>query len=164
MVAKDGRTGRPRKPTTLAVLHGDRKDRINTREPKPADLVVEPPEWLGDEARAVWFRLAEDLTVKRVLTSWDTETFACWCDAVVRRRAAAVALRSQGEVIELPVYNKNGELTGSRLGKNPWTLVLNEADAQVQKYAARFGLTPSDRASLSIGEDNRDADDDLLTG
>lgn len=146
------------------MLHGDRKDRINTREPQPAQLVVEPPDWLGDEAREVWHRLAEDLRVKQVLTSWDTEAFACWCDAVVRRRAAAVKLREQGEVIEMPVYNKNGDPTGTRVGKNPWTLVLNEADAQVQKYAARFGLTPSDRASLSIGGDDRNADDDLLTG
>jgi len=157
-------TGRPKKPTNLAVLHGDRKDRINTAEPKPSTLTVEPPEWLTDEARAVWDRLAADLKVKQVLTAWDTETFACWCDAVVRRRNAAQALAREGEVIELPVYNKNGELTGHRLGKNPWTLVLNEADAQVQKYAARFGLTPSDRAGLSIGKDDSDADDDLLTG
>jgi phage terminase small subunit len=73
-------------------------------------------------------------------------------------------LRSQGEVIEMPVFNKNGDETGTRLGKNPWTFVLNEADAQVQKYAARFGLTPSDRAGLSIGKGSADADDDLLTG
>jgi len=157
-------TGRPKKPTNLAVLHGDKKSRVNTAEPKPAVLSADPPEWLSPQAREVWDRLAGDLKVKQVLTAWDTETFACWCDAVVRRRAAAQALAREGEVIELPVYNKNGDLTGHRLGKNPWTLVLNEADAQVQKYAARFGLTPSDRAGLSIGKDDSDADDDLLTG
>lgn len=157
-------TGRPKKPTNLAVLHGDKPSRINTAEPKPSILSIDAPEWLSDEARQVWDRLAADLKVKQVLTAWDTETFACWCDAVVRRRAAAKALAREGEVIELPVYNKNGDLTGHRLGKNPWTLVLNEADAQVQKYAARFGLTPSDRAGLSIGKDDSDADDDLLTG
>lgn len=157
-------TGRPKKPTNLAVLHGDKPSRINTAEPKPSILSTDAPEWLSDEARQVWDRLAADLKVKQVLTAWDTETFACWCDAVVRRRAAAKALAREGEVIELPVYNKNGDLTGHRLGKNPWTLVLNEADAQVQKYAARFGLTPSDRAGLSIGKDDSDADDDLLTG
>lgn len=157
-------TGRPKKPTNLAVLHGDKPSRINKAEPKPSVLSADAPDWLSDEARAVWDRLAADLKVKQVLTAWDTETFACWCDAVVRRRAAAKALAREGEVIELPVYNKNGDLTGHRLGKNPWTLVLNEADGQVQKYAARFGLTPSDRAGLSIGKDDSDADDDLLTG
>lgn len=157
-------TGRPRKPTKLAVLHGDRKDRINTAEPQPSVLEVSPPEWLSDQARDVWSRLAGDLAAKGVLTAWDTEAFASWCDAVVRRRGAVEHLQLQGEVIELPVYNKNGEMTGTRMAKNPWTFVLNEADAQMQKYAARFGLTPSDRASLSIGKGSADADDDLLTG
>lgn len=158
------RTGRPKKPTNLAVLHGDRQDRINSHEPKPSSLEVAPPEWLSSEALEVWHRLAADLTVKKVLTAWDVEAYATWCDAVVRRRTAVRMLREQGEVIELPVYNKNGDLTGHRVGKNPWTLVLNEADAQVQKYGARFGLTPSDRASLSIGAGDRDDDADLLTG
>jgi P27 family predicted phage terminase small subunit len=157
-------TGRPKKPTKLSVLHGDRKDRINTREPQPAELSVEPPGWLTSDAREVWDRLADDLRVKGVLTVWDTEAFACWCDAVARRRNAAQALDREGEVIEMPVFNKNGEQTGNRLGKNPWTLVLNEADAQVQRYAARFGLTPSDRASLSIGEASREPGADLLSG
>lgn len=157
-------TGRPKKPTNLAILHGDKPSRVNKAEPKPAVLSADPPEWLSAEARQVWDRLAADLKVKQVLTAWDTETFACWCDAVVRRRSAAQALAREGEVIELPVYNKNGDLTGHRLGKNPWTLVLNEADAQVQKYAARFGLTPSDRAGLSIGDAPSEPGADLLSG
>jgi phage terminase small subunit len=69
---------------------------------------VSPPEWLGDEARGVW-SLAGDLKAKGVLTAWDTEAFASWCDAVVRRRRRWSTCKDQGEVIELPVYNKNGE-------------------------------------------------------
>lgn len=159
-----GRRGPAKTPTELALVRGERKDRINTDEPKPSKLEVAPPDWLDEEALEVWDQLAPDLKAKGVLTSWDVEAFASWCDVVVRRRSAVEHLRSQGEVIELPVYNKNGEMTGTRMAKNPWTFVLNEADAQMQKYAARFGLTPSDRASLSIGGDRRDADDDLLTG
>ena len=159
-----GTTGRPKKPTSLKVLHGDRKDRINDREPKPASLEVAPPEWLSDEAVEVWHRLAADLERTGVLTAWDVEAYALWCDAVVRRRHAVLELRKTGEVVELPVFNKNGEQTGYRLAKSPWTLVLNEADAQFQKYAARFGLTPSDRADLSIGEARRDPTEDLLSG
>jgi len=146
-----GKRGPAPKPPPLRVLHGDRKDRINTAEPIPSAGEVAPPQWLSAEAVAVWECYAPDLEAKGVLTPWDVEAFACWCDAVVRRRRAAQALAEQGEVVELPVFNKNGELTGHRLGKNPWTLVLNEADAQVQRYGARFGLTPSDRSQLSIG-------------
>lgn len=158
-----GGQGRPKLPARVAELNGYRKDRINN-EPKPSVVDIAPPDWLGAEALEVWHRLAQDLTVKKVLTAWDTEAYAAWCDAVVRRRRASLHLSADGEVIELPVYNKNGECTGTRYAKNPWTLVLNEADAQMQKYGARFGLTPSDRAGLSIGEGSADADDDLLTG
>lgn len=159
-----GKRGPAKKPTNLALLHGDRVDRVNTSEPKPSALEVTPPEWLDDTSRGVWERIAPDLQEKGVLTAWDTEAFACWCDAVVRRRTAAKRLREQGEVTQQPVFNKNGDVTGERLAKNPWTLVLNEADAQVQRYGARFGLTPSDRADLHIGEAGNDPDADLLTG
>lgn len=145
-----GKRGPAPKPTPLRVLHGDRKDRINTDEPQPAEADVLPPTWLDEAALEVWESYAGDLEDKGVLTAWDTETFANWCDAVVRRRRAAAALAEEGEVIDLPVFDKNGEQTGSRRGKNPWTLVLDSADAQVQRYGARFGMTPSDRAQLKI--------------
>ncbi|MEU0584574.1 phage terminase small subunit P27 family [Streptomyces sp. NPDC006132] len=144
------RTGRPSKPTNLKVLHGDRKDRINTDEPQPAAAEVAPPDWLGDAALEIWDAYADDLEAKRVLTAWDVEAFANWCDAVARRRDAAEHVEEEGAVVELPVYNKNGELTGHRRGKNPWLMALDAADAQVQRYGARFGLTPSDRAQLKI--------------
>lgn len=146
-----GKRGPAPKPTQLRVLHGDRKDRINTAEPQPAAADVLPPDWLSDDALEVWDGLAGDLESKGVLTAWDTEAFANWCDAVARRRDAAVHVAEEGAVIEQPVYNKNGEQTGVRLSKSPWLLALDAADAQVQRYGARFGLTPSDRAQLKIG-------------
>ncbi|MFJ5156327.1 phage terminase small subunit P27 family [Streptomyces sp. NPDC088353] len=146
-----GERGPAGKPTALRVLHGDRKDRINTAEPQPDTGDVLPPDWLGDDALAVWDALAGDLEAKGVLTPWDVEAFANWCDAVARRRRAAQAVEEEGEIVESPVFNKNGDVTGERRGKNPWLLVLAEADAQVQRYGARFGLTPSDRAQLKIG-------------
>jgi P27 family predicted phage terminase small subunit len=144
------RVGRPSKPTNLKVLHGDRKDRINTDEPQPDIGEVLPPAWLSDAALEVWETFAGDLEAKRVLTPWDTEAFANWCDAVARRRDAAGHVDEEGAVVELPVFNKNGDQTGTRRGKNPWLFALNDADAQVQRYGARFGLTPSDRAQLKI--------------
>ncbi|MBA0126294.1 phage terminase small subunit P27 family [Haloechinothrix sp. YIM 98757] len=162
-----GRRGPGKKPTNLAYLHGDHKknpQRVNAQEPAPSQQDITPPSWLSRPARTVWQTYAPDLIAKNVLTAWDVEMFATFCDAAARRRRAARRLERQGEVIELPVFNKNGEQTGVRLGKNPWLLVLREADAQVQRYGARFGLTPSDRADLTIGEPDRDPDADLLTG
>ncbi|WP_340382299.1 phage terminase small subunit P27 family [Streptomyces sp. SS7] len=145
-----GKRGPAPKPTQLRVLHGDRKDRINADEPQPSAGEIAAPDWLGDRALEVWDAYAPDLEAKRVLTAWDVEAFAAWCDAVARRRDAAEHVDEEGAVVEMPVFNKNGEETGTRRGKNPWLLALDAADAQVRTYGARFGLTPSDRAGLKI--------------
>ncbi|WKV74234.1 phage terminase small subunit P27 family [Streptomyces sp. PCS3-D2] len=159
-----GRRGPAPKPTALRVLHGDRADRINKDEPQPSELGVEAPGWLSDAALEVWETLADDLTAKGVLTAWDVEAFANWCDAVARRRDAAGHVETEGAVTEQPVFNKNGEQTGVRLAKSPWLMALDAADAQVQRYGARFGLTPSDRAQLKIGgQDNPAGAERLLS-
>lgn len=145
-----GKRGPAPKPTQLRVLHGDRKDRVNSDEPQPSELEVAPPDWLPEAAVEVWEQLADDLIGKGVLTAWDAEAYANWCDAVVRRRDAAEHIAEEGAVIEMPVFNKNGDISGHRLGKNPWLMALDSADAQVQRYGARFGLTPSDRSQLKI--------------
>ncbi len=94
-----GRRGPPPKPTALRVLHGDRKDRINTSEPSPAAAEVRPPDWLGGEALGVWRRLAPDLERKGVLSAWDVEAFAVYCDAAVRHVKSVERLDVEGEVV-----------------------------------------------------------------
>lgn len=159
-----GARGPGKTPTNLALLRGQRQDRINTNSPQPSELDVVAPRWLTRPGRTVWNQYAPDLIAKKVLTAWDVEEFAAWCDAAARRRRAVRRLDVEGEIIEIPVFNKNGDLTGHRIGKNPWLLVLSEADAQLRAYGTRYGMTPSDRASLSIDAGAGDDDDDLLTG
>lgn len=146
-----GERGPAPRPTALRVLRGDRADRINGEEPQPSSGAVAAPDWLPADAVQVWEHYAPDLIAKGVLTGWDAEAFACWCDAVVRRRRAAEHIEEEGAVIETEVFNKNGDVSGTRLAKSPWLLALDAADAQVQRYGARFGLTPSDRSQLHLG-------------
>lgn len=159
-----GKRGPGKTPTNLALLRGQRKDRVNSNAPVPSELEVKPPTWLPATAKTVWNQYAPDLVRKGVLTSWDVEEFACWCEAAARRRRAVRRIAAQGEIVEIPVFDKNGKPTGTRTGKNPWLMVLTDADIQLRAYGTRFGMTPSDRAALSIGEGAGDADDDLLTG
>ncbi|MFF4548601.1 phage terminase small subunit P27 family [Streptomyces sp. NPDC001406] len=159
-----GGQGRPSKPTALKVLHGDRSDRINAAEPVPDEGDIQPPAWLAElEAEAepgtgsalgVWRRLAPDLIRKRVLTAWDVEAFAVFCDAVVGHRRAALEVARSG----LTVAGARGVV------KNPALTALKDYAEILSRYGARFGLTPSDRASLSIGGDAQDPKYDLLTG
>lgn len=140
--------GRPSKPTRLKVLDGDRPDRINRREPMPAEVDVRPPVELDDDAAEVWSRLAPDLIAKRVLTAWDTEAFAAYCLAVAAHRSAWRELQSGGLVVR---GQRGGEV------KSPyWQVWRDSLDAMI-RLGARFGLTPADRAALSIGGDDGDA-------
>ncbi|GAB3214291.1 hypothetical protein GCM10027294_53490 [Marinactinospora endophytica] len=96
--------GRPRKPTAQKRLDGDREDRINNNEPIPSARPVEPPAWLialdvdahpGEEtALDVWQRLAPDLEKTGVLTPWDADHLAVFCDAVINHRRASEEVRS----------------------------------------------------------------------
>ncbi|WP_304455971.1 phage terminase small subunit P27 family [Nocardiopsis sp. YSL2] len=159
-----GGQGRPTKPTSLKVLHGDRPDRINDGEPIPDEGEIAPPEWLLDldaeakdgveSALDVWHRLTPDLIRQGVLTAWDVESFAVFCDAVVGHRRAAMTVSREG----LTIAGARGTV------KNPALTALKDYAEIVARYGARYGLTPSDRASLSIGGDAHGAKDDLLTG
>lgn len=149
-----GGQGRPSKPTKLAVLHGDRKDRINTAEPSPSIDGVVPPDGLSDAALAVWHRLAPDLERKGVLTAWDVDEFAVVCDAVARHRKAAAILDEEGETGE----NRFGERV-----VQPWFKVWTESAGVLARFGGRFGLSPSDRAQLKVG-DAAKQEDDILTG
>lgn len=161
-----GRRGPAPAPTALKLLQGTRDDRINKDEPVPDTVdpvLLAAPEWLHPESLPIWNAYAPDLIRKGVLTAWDIEAFGACVDAAARRRRAVAALKTEGEVIKLPVFNKNGELTGERLGRNPWLVVLTQADGQLQRWAARFGMTPSDRAQLAGGDGRRDPHEDLLS-
>jgi phage terminase small subunit len=57
----------------------------------------------------------------------------------------------------------HGRKVGVRVARNPWCAVLADADGQLQRYAARFGLTPSDRAQLKTEPAGRDPNWDLLS-
>lgn len=143
--------GRPKKPTHLALLHGDDKknpDRVNSREPIPDSAPVEPPVSLDADAQAVWDRLAPDRIAKGVLTTWDADAFALLCRSLVVSHDRARA--AQGDYVPQP-----GCAT-------PLT-ELKTAVGIVTQLGSRFGWTPADRAKL-VMPDDRERGDDLLTG
>lgn len=149
-----GGQGRPSKPTALKVLHGDKPSRINTNEPIPDQGDIRPPEWLvmldaessaGTEtALAVWHRMAPDLIAKGVLTAWDVEGLAVYCDAVIKHRQASIEVARNGMTIQ-----------GSQgTTKNPAVTAMKDCAELMNRYGAKFGLTPSDRAALSLKGDD----------
>jgi P27 family predicted phage terminase small subunit len=160
-----GKRGPAAAPTELKMIRGERKDRVNTKEPKPkAASTTDAPAWLSEEALEVWNRLAPDLIAKKVLTSWDIDSFADLCSAVVINRKAWQDINENGTTIttvarELP----NGVIIFAT-SKNPAWQVARESTAMIVTLGGRFGLNPSDRQNLSIGSGESDPDADLLSG
>lgn len=156
-----GERGPRKKPSAQARLEGARD--VNDDEPIPAEGDVFPPAWLvalGHEADIgtetgldVWHRLAPDLVRTGVLTPWDVDEFAVFCDAVINHRLAAAEVAKHG----LLVYGAKGNLV-----KNPATqLTRDYADVMV-KIGARFGLSPSDRAGLRVERGSSDDSEDYF--
>lgn len=149
-----GKRGPAPKPTALRVLHGDREDRINRAEPLPGESAIVPPRELDQTAREVWVRLAPDLIAKGVLTSWDVDQFQVFCEAVSTYAEARRELTENG-------LTARG--AGGGVIKSPYWQIMRDASQMMTTVGGRFGLTPSDRAALTIGgEDGREPGADLF--
>ncbi|MBB6174200.1 P27 family predicted phage terminase small subunit [Nocardiopsis mwathae] len=78
-----------------------------------------------------------------VLTSWDVDLFAVYCDAVVNHRRASAEVARRGILVE----GQRGNLV-----KNPALQVARDYADMMSRIGARFGLSPSDRAGIDIVE------------
>lgn len=162
-----GKRGPAPLPTNVKLLHGvDKKNpsRINRSEPKPAPIDVVPPPWLRPEAAKVWARLAPDLIAKGVLTAWDVDSFADLCNLIVVNQQAMEDVLAHGVKCTTPVRELADGTVIYDLRRNPAWQVARESTTLITTLGGRFGLNPSDRQQLSIGDGNSgNPDDDLLT-
>lgn len=112
--------------------------------------MISPPDYIDDDTRQVWERLAPPLEDRGVLTEWDVDLFAVFCTAVVHHRRA-VELVNQTNVLTKAAG-------ASHVVKNPALQVVRDQAAILAVFASRFGLTPADRSRLSLPEESDDAD------
>ena len=135
-----GRRGPAPEPSARKRERGVRPCRINSAEPCPAPTPLERPFELSEDAREVWRRLAPDLEQAGVLTSWDLDVFAEYCELVVIVREAR---RKLGYGLLL-VGRRDPVVT------NPVWRVYRDALALLRSLAQELGLTPSARSSLRV--------------
>lgn len=156
-------SGRHKVPTQLKVLRGSDKRYIPQNEPKPTGhLPVEPTDAMSDRAADVWRRLVPELVETGVATGWDVDALMEMCECIATLREARESLTREGKTI---VEIKANGLDVVKL--NPMWRVYCDTQKQFVQWAARFGLTPSDRASLEVGKSQQSQDDpgaDLLSG
>ncbi len=144
--------GRKPKPTALRKLEGNPGKRaINAREPQPPKGVPECPEFLDDEARAEWFRVAHVLAEMRLLTPVDRSALAAYCTAYSRWVSAEKQVKKYGTVVKA--------LSSGLPMKSPYLTVADQAMEAMRKLMVEFGLTPSSRSRIRLPDDRSGADE-----
>lgn len=156
-----GKRGPAAAPTALKLVRGTRPDRVNHNEPKPEGEVTAPTT-LSNGARKVWDSLAPDLIAQKILTTWDVDTFAAFCELVVQNRDANADLAENGNRITVPVRELRDGTVIYSTQKNPAWTVVRESSALLVTLGGRFGLNPSDRSALKVGDAGKRSDKERL--
>lgn len=134
-----GRRGPAPKPTSLRLLQGDRKDRINDREPVARDILPDLPDGVAADVAEVWEYTLGELIVMKTVAAADRDSLICYCEAVVaHRKASAILARS-------PVLVKG--IHGNMV-RNPALQIQRDAAQTIRAFAQEFGLTPSGRTRI----------------
>jgi P27 family predicted phage terminase small subunit len=151
------RPGVKPKPTNLKLIEGvSRKDRINQNEPKPmpVDINSDCPDWLLDDAKEEWKRLAPELKSLGILTRADIVAFAGYCQAYAKWKAAEQFLKKHGTTYKIPKRDKDGKVISIYMAPFPEVAIAKASLEQIRMLAAEFGLTPSSRGRISLPSEN----------
>ena len=98
---------------------------------------LDPPEWLAEDARAEWNRVAPILIDERkTLTVTDIASLANYCVAIGRAAEAERIIARDGMI----VLSKTGPK------KHPADAISSDAMTQARLLAGELGLTPVSRS------------------
>ena len=152
--------GRKPKPTHLKLVTGNPGKRaLNENEPKPEPSLPSPPPHLDDEAKVEWGRVSEQLYALGCLSKIDRAALAAYCQAYARWVRAEQAIAGMAKRDELTRGLMIKTTNGNAIS-NPLVGVANKAMADMVRYAAEFGMTPSARSRIDADAAGRAARDD----
>lgn len=151
---------RPRKPAAVKAAMGNPGKRApDANEPDPEYLQdLTPPDWLSDQAMAVWVEEAPRFRRARLLTEVDVQAFAMLCQSVADYRRA-VRKTGEDDVKAKLVEDEDGDVKSVGEHLNPWAMVKSMAFKQTAFMLGKFGATPQDRTRVQINPQ-----DDLFAG
>jgi P27 family predicted phage terminase small subunit len=136
--------GRKPLPSNVVRLRGNPgKRRPNDAEPRPASVVPACPPCLGDEARKEWKRLSKELGKLGLLTGLDRGLLAAYCQAQALWVEAVSSIERYGTMVKSP----NGFPM-----QLPYVAVANKQVDIMVRIASEFGMTPSSRTRIRVGE------------
>jgi len=133
-----------------------RADRRRGEPDAPAEIPPEP-EWLDDTSRRFWSELAPWLKRAELLTRLDQTALALLCRSLSEYLLAC-------EVVESAAAQTGQHFVSvtdaGNVIQHPAVGVANRKWEQIVKLLREFGMTPSARAGLQLG--SQDKEDDLL--
>lgn len=149
--------GPQRTPTAVLKLRGGRiRDR--TGEPDPSRTPPVCPEDLGEQAKAVWPQVIEQLTEVGTIASTDGHAIERYCCLFIDWRKLQSFIDRYGYTYTLFTTDKDGKYVvdaeGNKIlryrGQQPEVGARNKLNVDLLRLEQNFGLTPAGRASLSV--------------
>jgi P27 family predicted phage terminase small subunit len=143
--------GRPAVPNVIRLATGNAGRRpINQNEPKPPPARPDPPEHLGDIAKAEWRRAVDQLFGCGLMTALDTPMLMAYCDAFGRYVEAS---RTMEELARADPVTR-GVVVRTANGNpimNPVLCTLRSSRGDMARFAAEFGMSPASRSRINVG-------------
>jgi P27 family predicted phage terminase small subunit len=145
--------GRPRQPDELKILRGTfRADRDgDPAEAVPASGAPKPPTHLKGDGLKFWKQVVPGLVESGVAKACDAPALAMMCEWWARYRKLSMLLDE-----DAPENNPVAQVLKEKQ-EYQRLVMLGIAWTNFDKVAARFGLTPSDRAKLRLGGEKKKA-------
>ena len=137
------------KPTHLKLVTGNPGRRaLNRKEAKAKPSIPKPPAHMTPDAVEEWSRVATELFNLGILSEIDRAALAAYAMAYGRWVQAERAIAKMAEKDQLTgglmIKTSNGNAI-----QNPLVGTANKAAADMMRYAAEFGMTPSARSRIS---------------
>lgn len=104
-------------------------------------ITADPPDWLHPYAKEEWARVCTELSRKSWLGSVDETIFASYCQSYARWRQCEDDVDTNGLVLVHEDEEKGQKWTR----ENPAAKLAIRYRADMEKCAARFGITPGAR-------------------
>lgn len=140
-------------PTNVKMVMGNPGKRpLPQNEPRPKSGKPCAPAHLNEDAKLEWVRVERELESLGILSGLDRAAFAAYCQAYGRWVQAERTLSKMNNQAEgLVIKTSNGNMI-----QNPLVGIANKAMADMVRYAAEFGMTPSARSRVSVGDQEGD--------
>lgn len=148
----------------LSGVHKDRLPKREVRFRRVETAIEAMPKWLDEVGQEEFKRLAPQLIDNGLLTHGNVICLAKLAAAHARGVHAEEDVALEGTWIEVPIYDKKGDLVGESKKINPMLKEARDCSMEYKAWCQEFGLTPSASAKVVADppEEKRDDFDEFL--